>query len=114
VVFGVPIAVVALFVTGIGVPLGLILLAGYLVALLLAYLVAALFVGMFGAERLRRERQPVPSRGALVLRLLAALVVLGIVRLVPVLGGLVSFAALLFGMGALGIQLYRAYRGEGR
>ena len=114
VVFGVPIAVVALFVTGIGVPLGLILLAGYLVAVLLAYLVAALFVGMFGAERLRRERQPVPSRGALVLRLLAALVVLGIVRLVPVLGGLVSFAALLFGMGALAIQLYRAYRGEGR
>lgn len=46
-----------------------------------------------------------------MLRLLAALVVLGILRLVPILGGLVSLAALLFGMGALVMQLYRTYRG---
>ncbi len=111
---GAPGAMVALFVTGIGIPLGLVLLAGYLVALLVGYLVAALFLGIVGVRRLGRQRQPVPSKGALVLGLLAALVVLGILRLVPILGGLVSLAALLFGMGALVTQLYRTYRGGGR
>jgi cytoskeletal protein CcmA (bactofilin family) len=109
---GAPLAMVALFATGIGIPLGLILLAAYSVALLLGYLVAALFVGMFGARRLRARSEAVPSRGALTLRLLAGLVVLGLLQLVPFLGGLVSFAALLFGMGALVLRLYRTYRGE--
>ncbi len=113
---GAPAVMVALFVTGVGIPLGLILLAGYLVALLVGYLVAALFVGLVGVRRLRGEPpgSPIPKRGPLVLRLLAALVVLGILRLVPVLGGLVSLAALLFGMGALVMQLHRAYRGGER
>src|SRR6266540_973335 len=113
---GAPAVMVALFVTGVGIPLGLILLAAYLVALLVGYLVAALFVGLVGVRRLRGEPpgSPIPKRGPLVLRLLAALVVLGILRLVPVLGGLVSLAALLFGMGALVMQLHRAYRGGER
>lgn len=111
---GAPAVMVGLFATGFGIPLGLILLAAYPVAMLAGYLVAALFLGMFGVRRLGRDRQPVLSRGALVLRLLAALVVLGILRLVPILGGLVSLAALLFGMGALVLQLYRTYRGGGR
>ncbi len=110
---GAPAVMVALFVTGIGFALGLVLLAGYLVALLAGYLVAALFLGSAGARRLRGQRLPAATRGALVLRLLVALVVLAILRLVPVLGGLVSFAALLFGTGALVMQLYRAYRGGG-
>lgn len=108
---GAPAVMVALFVTGIGIPLGLVLLAAYFVALLVGYLVAALFLGIVGVRRLGGRRQLAPSKGALVLRLLAALVVLGILRLVPVLGGLVSLAALLFGMGALVMQLYRKYRG---
>jgi hypothetical protein len=107
---GAPALVLALLVTGVGVPLGLVLLAGYFVALLAGYLVAALFLGVLGVRRLGR---PAPSKGTLVLALLAALVVLGLLRLVPVLGGLVSLAALLFGLGAVVLQLTQTYRGGG-
>ncbi len=112
VLLGAPALMVALFVTGIGVPLGLVLLAAYLVALLVAYLLTALSLGMAGMRRLASE--PAPSRGTLVLGLLGALVVLGLLRLVPVLGGLVSLAALLFGNGALVTELHRSYRGDRR
>ncbi|HEY6004654.1 MAG TPA: hypothetical protein VIV57_17400 [Anaeromyxobacter sp.] len=114
VLLGAPLLVVALLVTAIGFPLGLVLLAGYLVALLVGYLVAALFLGAVVPERLRGRREAALSKGALVLRLLAALVVLGILRLVPILGALVSLAALVFGLGGLSVQLYRTYRGSGR
>ncbi len=112
--FGAPALILALLVTGIGLPLGLVLLAGYLVALLVGYLVAALFLGIAVTGRLRGQREAPPSRGALVLRLLAALVVLAILRFVPILGSLVSFAALVFGLGALLVRVYRTYRGAGQ
>jgi hypothetical protein len=47
-----------------------------------------------------------------VFALLAALVVLSVVRLVPVLGGLVFLAAFLLGTGALALRAYRAHRGR--
>jgi cytoskeletal protein CcmA (bactofilin family) len=103
-----PAVVLALLVTAIGIPLGLVLLAGYLVALLAGYLVAALFLGILG---LRRFGRPAPSRGAVVLGLLGGLVLLRLLALVPFLGGFVSLAALVFGMGALVLRLYRDYRG---
>jgi hypothetical protein len=107
-----PALTVGLFVTGVGFPLALLLLAGYFAALLLGYLVSALYLGRVGVTRLGgRGREP--SRGALVVGLLVALLVLGLLRLVPILGGLVSLAALLFGTGAFLIQLYRTYRGGG-
>ena len=111
---GVPALMVALFVTVIGIPLGLVLLAAYLVAWLVGYLVGAVFLGSVGARRLQGQREGAPSSGALVLGLAAALVVLGLLRLVPVIGGLASLATLLLGMGALVTQLYRAYRGRER
>ena len=113
VLVGAPLTMIALFVTGIGFPLGLVVLAVYPVVLLLGYLVAALFVGVAGARRLGRERGAAPSKGALILWLLAALVVLALVRLVPILGGLVWLAALLFGVGALALQLQRTYQRRG-
>jgi cytoskeletal protein CcmA (bactofilin family) len=109
---GTPAAVLALLVTAIGIPLGLVLLAGYFVAILLGYLVAALFLGALGVRRL--GHRPSPSRGALVVGLLAALVVLGILQLVPFLGCLVSLAASVFGLGALLLRLDRVDRGGGR
>jgi hypothetical protein len=109
---GAPALTVALFVTGVGIPLGLLLLAGYLAALLLGYLVSAVFLGRVGMTRLG-ERGRERSKGALVVGLLVALLVLGLLRLVPILGGLVSLAALLFGTGGFLIQLYRTYRGGG-
>jgi len=109
VLVGAPLTMIALFVTGIGFPLGLVVLAGYPVVLLLGYLVAALFVGVAGARRLGRDGGA-SSKAALILRLFAALVVLALARLVPILGGLVGFAALLFGVGALALQLQRAYQ----
>jgi cytoskeletal protein CcmA (bactofilin family) len=108
---GAPAVTLALLVTVIGIPLGLVLLAGYLVALLVGYLVAAAFLGTLGARRLGRPGAP--SRGALVLGLLGALVVLRLLRLVPFLGPFVSLVALLAGTGALVVRLHRTYRGAG-
>ncbi|HEX9305889.1 MAG TPA: hypothetical protein VF894_00265 [Anaeromyxobacter sp.] len=111
---GAPAVMVALFVTGVGFPLGLVLLAAYPVALLAGFLVAALFLGSAGLMRVRGQPPGAPTRGALVLGLAAALVILGVLRFVPVLGGLASLAALVFGTGALVVQLHRAYRGGER
>jgi hypothetical protein len=77
-------------------------------------LLPALFLGAVVPGRLRGKPEAAPSKGALVLRLLAALVVLGILRLVPILDGLVSLAALVFGLGGLSVRLYRTYSGPGR
>jgi hypothetical protein len=107
-VLGGPALVLTLLVTVIGIPLGLILLVGYLLAALLGYLVSAVFVAELGLRRAARPARP--TRGALVLGLLVALLVLGIVQLIPLLGFLVWLAAVFFGTGALLLQLHRVYR----
>ncbi|MGB5131735.1 MAG: polymer-forming cytoskeletal protein, partial [Steroidobacteraceae bacterium] len=78
---GVPLAAVMLMVTIIGIPLALMLVFGYVVLLMLGYVIAAIFVGDFALERLGGER--VKSVGWRVLFLLLALVLLSIVRHVP-------------------------------
>jgi cytoskeletal protein CcmA (bactofilin family) len=101
---GVPI--VALIVFGIGLLvggwwLGLAALALYGLGLALAYVIAALFIARYGFERLR-----LPIIHPL-LSLLVGLVILTLVGLIPVLGGVVSLLALVFGLGAITLTLTR-------
>ena len=100
-----PLMILLLFVSFIGIWLGLILLAAYLIALLTGFLAGALCAGETAFRRLRRQAEI--TRGWRVAVLVIALVVLGVLGLVPGLGGLVIFGTLLFGLGGLVRQTYR-------
>jgi len=101
-----PLVVILLFASLVGLWLGFILLAAYLVALLVGYLSGVLAAGEILLKRLRRQTEL--TRGWRVAALVIMLVVVGVLGLVPGLGGLLIFALLLFGLGGLAWQVYRA------
>ena len=103
-----PLVIVVLMLTLIGIWLALIVLALYLVLLLLGYLTAVLFLADAGLARLRRAEEPSP--GWRLTAIAVTLLVLGLLRLIPLLGGLIGFLLLLFGLGALTRALWRHYR----
>jgi cytoskeletal protein CcmA (bactofilin family) len=108
VLIGLPILSVVFFAVGAligGWWIGFVVLAVFGVVLALSIPVAA--VGVGGAV-LRIARRPVP----VWLALFIGLVVLLLVALVPILGGVVIFCALLFGMGATTIAVVGNRRAE--
>lgn len=105
--FVVPVAVIAALVTGVGAPLALAVLGIWLVALLVGWLVAAVFLADVAARRLLRREPGLGARAGLTA---LAVVVLALVGAIPVVGWLVALAALLFGTGALLLALGRALR----
>jgi hypothetical protein len=108
VLIGLPILAVVFFLVGIAIGgwwIGFVALALFIVVLALGVPVAA--VGVGGAL-LRVARRPVP----VWLALLVGLVALLLVALIPILGGLVIFCALLFGMGATTIAVVGGRRAE--
>jgi cytoskeletal protein CcmA (bactofilin family) len=105
-----PVAAILAFILVVTFLPGLVLLALYPVALLTGVLVSVVRLGETGARLLRRDAAATP--GARALSLLAALVVLALIDLVPVLGGLVWFLLIVVGMGAGGLQLARQYSGR--
>ena len=107
-----PVAGVLLMVSLAGIPVALALLALYGVSLLAAYLTAVFFLGEAGARLFRRA--PETSKGARLIWFVVALIVLSLFRLIPVLGGILLFLALVFGLGAWGMQLCRRYAGAER
>ena len=104
---GVPLLVVILFSTAVGVWLALMLLAIYLVMLLVGYFAGALYVGNAGLNMLGKTEVSKTLRAA---ALAVAIFSLAVINLVPLLGSLVNWLVLLAGMGALSRQLYQAYR----
>lgn len=105
---GVPIAIVVLLITIVGIPLALMLIFGYVVLLLLGYLVAALFVGDAALGRLGAARSA--SAGWRVLFLLLALVALAILRRLPLIGGLAVLLLFLAGVGAFTMRSWQGIR----
>ena len=108
VLIGLPILSVLFFAVGAligGWWIGFVVLAVFGVVLALSIPVAA--VGVGGAV-LRIARRPVP----VWLALFIGLVVLLLVALIPILGGVVIFCALLFGMGATTIAVVGNRRAE--
>ena len=100
---GVPILAVMLMVTIIGLPLALILVLLYFLLLLLGYVAIAVVMGDLALNRYKSE---MAARlgwrvGAAVLAMLA----LAVLGRIPFLGGLVIFAALLAGIGAIVLSL---------
>jgi hypothetical protein len=106
-----PLVAAVLMLTILGIPLSLLTIALYLVALLVGFILGAIFVGDLIMRRAGQGGLP-PPRFRL-LGFVLALVALAVVDLVPVLGGLVHLAILLLGLGALGLHLYQSYRGTG-
>ncbi len=102
-----PLVVVLLLASFIGMWLGFILLALYLIALLGGFLSGALCTGEAALKRLRPQAET--TRGWRVAALVTTLAVVGILGVVPVLGGLVIFGMLLFGLGGLALQVYRRF-----
>ena len=108
VLIGLPILAVIFFAVGAligGWWIGFVVLSLFVVVLALSIPVAA--VGVGGAV-LRIARRPVPVWLALII----GLVVLLLVALIPILGGLVIFCALLFGIGATTIAVVGNRRAE--
>ena len=97
---GLPIVSVIVMVTLVGIPLGLIGLLSLALLYSVGYVIAALLLG----RRLLAEPRNV------ILAFLVGLLILRVVGLIPVLGGLVSAAATIYGVGALTIAAWRAAR----
>ena len=105
---GVPFAAVILMITVIGIPLALMMMFGYIVLLMLGYVIAALFVGDLALERLGGDR--IKSLGWRVLFLLLALVVLSVARHLPLIGGLAVALLFVAGIGAFTMRSWRGLR----
>jgi hypothetical protein len=96
--FGLPILAVIALVTVVGIPLGIGLLAGLLLIYALGYSATAWILG----------RSILRGPTAWVLAFRVGWAILRVVALVPILGGLVWFAAVVFGLGALAVAIWRA------
>src|ERR671919_1826298 len=96
--FGLPILAIIALVTVVGIPLGLGLLAALLLIYALGYSATAWILG----------RSILRGPTSWVLAFLAGWGILRILALIPILGGLVWFAAVVFGLGALLVAIWRA------
>ena len=97
---GLPVVSVLVMLTVGGIPLGLVALLSLALLYATGYVVAALVVG----------RTMVKEPRSRYVAFLAGLVVLRLVGLIPFVGGLVTFVASAFGLGALAIAGRRAAR----
>lgn len=100
-----PIAAALVFMVGLligGWWIGLFILALYGLAMALSIPVVGMLLGRWLLERFHQ------TGAHLVVALLVGLVLLSLVRLVPILGGLVLLATVLFGLGALLLTVVRS------
>ena len=91
----------------LGVWVGLSLLAFYFVALLIGYLIGCFFLGDWGARLLHKE---LTTTGRRLFSVAIAIIFLALLQMIPVIGGLATFAVLLLGLGAGISQLHFIYR----
>ena len=98
--FGLPILAVIALVTIVGIPLGVALLLALLPIYAIGYTTSAWLLG---------RRLVGPPRGR-VLAFLAGLAILRILAIIPIVGGIVWFAATVVGLGALLVATWRARR----
>lgn len=102
-----PLVVFLLWASLLGLWLGFVLLALYLVLLLVGQLTAGLAI----AEQIRRlPRFAGPERRRRIAAILIAFFLLWLLCLIPVAGALAMFALMLFGMGAIVLTLWDRYR----
>lgn len=105
-VVGVPLLAVLLFITVLGIPLGLAMLALYPLMLLIGYLVGVLFIGQRARAALRPQADA--SSYAMTLGFFAlALLLVTLLGSLPFIGGLLLAVIAVLGLGAGVIELQR-------
>ncbi len=103
-----PLAAILMMVVVVGFHVGLPLLFLYFIAVLIAFLIGVFFVANYGAQKLSFDNR---TRGRQVFTLIAAMLALALLRLIPVLGGLMIFLLIVTALGATSLQLYDVYKG---
>ena len=100
-----PVAAVLVMITVIGIPIGLLALLGYFALLLVGYVCVSVVVGGLLLDRLNAQAagEWAWRAGAAVL----AMLVLALLTRIPVLGGFILFAALVFGVGLVVATVFR-------
>jgi cytoskeletal protein CcmA (bactofilin family) len=100
---GAPVLAVLLFITLLGIPLGIVVLALYPALLLMGYVVGVLFVGRSARTALRKNAAEsfASTMGYFALALLLLLLLAGL----PFVGGLVVAAITVIGIGACVLEL---------
>ena len=111
-IVGTPILAVLFMITLIGIPVGIMLIALYPFALLLGFLVGALFVASLVPQLLKRP--PPPTVAQAIGHFAIALAVVMLVAKVPSIGGLFLLAVLVLGVGAFEVELFRRMRSGSR
>jgi hypothetical protein len=97
--FGLPIAGVIAIVTLVGIPLGIGILLGLGLIFAIGHVAGALLLGRL-----------IVKKGSRVAAFALGWAIVGALLLIPGLGGLVSFAATLYGLGAICVAAFRARR----
>jgi hypothetical protein len=97
---GLPVLAVVAFITLVGIPFGFGLALALFLIYALAYVVAAWVLG-------RRLLGPPRSR---IVALLAGLGILRLLALIPIVAGVLGFIAVVVGLGAMILALWRARR----
>jgi hypothetical protein len=96
--FGLPILAILAVVTIVGIPLGLGLLAALALINTLGYTATAWIIG----------RRILGTRTGWVVAFLLGWGILRVLALIPAVGGLIWFVAVVFGLGALTVTIWRA------
>ncbi|HET7362960.1 MAG TPA: polymer-forming cytoskeletal protein [Burkholderiales bacterium] len=102
----VPPAVLVLMVTVVGLPLAILTALAYAALMLVGYVASGIAIGNAALARWQAERAA--HTGWRVAAAAAGTLILSLVALIPWLGGLVAFLALLAGIGALLLELRTA------
>jgi hypothetical protein len=97
ILFVTPIAAIIVCCTVIGLPVGIIALVLYGIAIYLSQIPVALCIGRLIFGRFRE----VESSGIMIGTLATGLAILTLLRLIPVIGFLVGLATAIFGLGSL-------------
>jgi cytoskeletal protein CcmA (bactofilin family) len=105
---GAPIVVSLLFGTVVGFPIAIAMIIAYAVLVAAGYLIFALAVGRFAVGLAGKSWDD--STGGRIAAAEIGLVVLIFIALIPVVGVIVSFLAVIFGTGTLVNYLYRMRR----
>jgi hypothetical protein len=82
-------------------------MALYLVALIVGYLSSCFFVSDWAAKRFNKD---ISTTGRRFISVALAIIVLGLLSNIPLIGGLLNFVLLLLGLGAVMMQLKEVYR----
>jgi cytoskeletal protein CcmA (bactofilin family) len=110
VLVGVPVLLVMLVITIIGIPLAVLLALAYGALLMIGYLVGALFVGDFALGRI--DAAKLGSTWWRALFMVLAIVVIAIVDVVPVLGPVATGILFLAGLGAFTRRAWAGFRND--